>query len=58
MNIDEKILQEHSKTFDEFINVAIDKTSGEEGVNIVKVMTAYNYIKNALSTLQFEYDKE
>ena len=58
MNIDEKILQEHSKTFDEFINIAIDKTSCEEGVNIVKVMTAYNYIKNALSTLQFEDDKE
>ena len=53
MNVDKKMLNEYSQTFDEFVNLAIDKITSDE-IDIVKVMIAYNYIKNALSTIDFE----
>jgi len=51
MSVDKDKLNEHTEIFDNFMNAALDKLSSEDGVNIVKVMTAYNFIKNALPTL-------
>lgn len=50
--IDEKRLEESVQTFDDFMNIALDKLSGDPAVNIVKIMTAYNVIKTALSLVK------
>jgi hypothetical protein len=50
--IDEKKLEESIATFDNFMNLALDKLSGNPDVNIVKIMTAYNVIKTALSSVK------
>jgi hypothetical protein len=50
--IDEKKLEESITTFDNFMNLALDKLSGNPDVNIVKIMTAYNVIKTALSSVK------
>lgn len=50
--IDEKKLEESVQTFDDFMNIALDKLSGDPAVNIVKIMTAYNVIKTALSLVK------
>lgn len=50
--IDEKKLEESVQTFDNFMNIALDKLSGDPAVNIVKIMTAYNVIKTALSLVK------
>ena len=47
---DRATIQEHSEVFDEFVNLAIDKIDHTE-ISIVKVMTSYNYLKNALATI-------
>lgn len=50
--IDEKRLEDSVQTFDDFMNIALDKLSGDPAVNIVKIMTAYNVIKTALSLVK------
>jgi len=48
-------MQKHSAIFDEFVNTAISELDTSE-INIVEVMTAYNYIKNALASINTDED--
>ena len=53
--INKQELQKHSEVFDDFVNLAVDKitTDPDIEINFVEVMAAYNYLKNALSTVEF-----
>lgn len=57
MKLTQEKINESIEVFDQFMNVAITKLSTSGEVDIVKVMTAYNQLKMALSTVNINNQK-